>query len=431
MGFFSKIGKGIKTAFKSIGKGIKSAFKKFGKFMGKIGIVGQLALMFTPIGAMIGSVLSGIGGAAGTVVSRVTGVLAKGGKVAQAAGKVLEAGASFAKAGSSAFKTITKGVESFVGEFSKTALKKIPGMENIMPSLTKANDNFFTADINGNSAWNTVQNNVAGNASKIVSRFKDGLKNFGDAGRVFTADGAAQLSQAQAQVGVGGRGTIPSSTAQESLLTDPEGKWNISQDERFAFDGEYGKQYQAQLDAGTTNLSASTQPGMVDPGAFEFPKMDMEGMNVPKPTVSSITKPDMSSVNKSFSAKLSEFPSTIKDTITGKYDKFLDNRSLGKALAQEGTEYAFDTVTGQIESDINTRLSQELGIVDRGEAPVSYGTYVEAYQAAGIGDYGSPQTNDRAMQMSIDPQAFLQSNPYGYGANIYQQQMNIRQGGTA
>ena len=50
MGFFSKafkkIKKGFKSAFKSIGKGIKSAFKKFGKFMGKIGVVGQIAMMF-------------------------------------------------------------------------------------------------------------------------------------------------------------------------------------------------------------------------------------------------------------------------------------------------------------------------------------------------------------------------------------------------
>ena len=48
MGIFSKawksVKKGFKGAFKGISKGIKSAFKKFGKFMGKIGIVGQLAM---------------------------------------------------------------------------------------------------------------------------------------------------------------------------------------------------------------------------------------------------------------------------------------------------------------------------------------------------------------------------------------------------
>lgn len=54
MGLFKSIGKGIKKTFKSIGRGIKKAFKQFGKFMGKIGVLGQVAMMF---------ILPGIGGA--------------------------------------------------------------------------------------------------------------------------------------------------------------------------------------------------------------------------------------------------------------------------------------------------------------------------------------------------------------------------------
>ena len=46
MGIIKKIFKGVGKVFKKIGKGIKSAFKKFGKFMGKIGILGQIAMMF-------------------------------------------------------------------------------------------------------------------------------------------------------------------------------------------------------------------------------------------------------------------------------------------------------------------------------------------------------------------------------------------------
>ena len=68
MGFFSKIFKGIKKGFKKIGKGIKSAFKSFGKFMGKIGILGQVAMMF---------ILPAIGGAlmktAGSAFSSLIG----------------------------------------------------------------------------------------------------------------------------------------------------------------------------------------------------------------------------------------------------------------------------------------------------------------------------------------------------------------------
>jgi hypothetical protein len=50
MGILKKIGK----VFKKIGKGVKKVFKKFGKFMGKIGIVGNIAMMF---------ILPGIGAA--------------------------------------------------------------------------------------------------------------------------------------------------------------------------------------------------------------------------------------------------------------------------------------------------------------------------------------------------------------------------------
>ena len=60
MGFFSKIWKGVKKTFKKIGRGIKKAFKSFGKFMGKIGIVGQIAMMFILPGignAMMGTLL--------------------------------------------------------------------------------------------------------------------------------------------------------------------------------------------------------------------------------------------------------------------------------------------------------------------------------------------------------------------------------------
>ena len=52
MGFFSKLWKGVKKTFKKIFKPIKGLFKKVGKFMGKLGIAGQIALMFIPIPGM-------------------------------------------------------------------------------------------------------------------------------------------------------------------------------------------------------------------------------------------------------------------------------------------------------------------------------------------------------------------------------------------
>lgn len=374
MGFFiKKVFKGVKKTFKKIGKGIKSAFKKFGKFMGKIGIVGQLAMSF---------ILPGIGGALmkglGSGFTKLTGVLAKGGKIAQAAGKVLEAGASFAKAGTSAFKTVTEGISNFVGEFSKTALKKVPGMEKLMPSLTKANDNFFIADASGKSAWQTVQDNVAANAADVVSNFNSGLENFGGAGKSFTAKNASAVAKAQATVGAGGTGTIPSATARaptDSLLSAPD--FNLKT---------------AGLD--TVNVATDTT-------GFSFGEKA-----------------------KGFVKGL---PGEIKEGISEKYTEFLGGRSLGKAVVQEGVEKVFDSAVSGVESGIEQRafdLVQE-------KPPEQFGPSSTAgYQAVGISEYASPQVNDRAMQMSINPQAFLQTNPIGVGAYNYYEEMKLRQGGS-
>ena len=46
MGLLSKLWKGVKKTVKKIGKGIKKTFKKIGKAIGKLGIVGQIGMMF-------------------------------------------------------------------------------------------------------------------------------------------------------------------------------------------------------------------------------------------------------------------------------------------------------------------------------------------------------------------------------------------------
>ena len=67
MGFFKKIFKGVKKVFKKVGKAVKSAFKSVGKFMGKIGIVGQLAVgLFMPYA--LGFMGSTLGTWAGTLI---------------------------------------------------------------------------------------------------------------------------------------------------------------------------------------------------------------------------------------------------------------------------------------------------------------------------------------------------------------------------
>jgi len=225
MGIFSKIGKGIKKVFKKIGKAIKKGFKKFGKFMGKIGILGQIAMSFILPG-IGGALMKGIGSTfskivgktavkagtkvatdaattaatktaaevgtkaaakevAGKAVENVatkavegSGMLGSKSALVRGAGKVLEAAGNFVGTGVKAFKTVTEGISSFIGEFSKTALNKIPGI-NIGSAAPTMGD-----------AWQNVQNSVMQNASGTVEAFNKtlgidpvkGATDFGTAG---------------------------------------------------------------------------------------------------------------------------------------------------------------------------------------------------------------------------------------------------------
>lgn len=103
MGFFSGIWKGIKkSVIDPIAKGIKSAARKVGKFMDKIGIVGQIGLMF---------ILPGIGG----LLSQGVGALAASANPLLAGlGNVLSTVGKFASTAGNAFKTVTNGITSFV-----------------------------------------------------------------------------------------------------------------------------------------------------------------------------------------------------------------------------------------------------------------------------------------------------------------------------
>jgi hypothetical protein len=199
MGFFSKlwkkVKKGFKGIFKGIGKGLKKLLKGFGKFMGKIGIVGQLAMSF---------VLPGIGAAlsktAGSLFTKTLGALAKGGKIAKAAGKMLQAGSNFVKMGHSAFKTVTDGVSSFVTEMGQATLSNIPGIKTILPDIKHKS---FKA------AWNNVEDEFMKNTGKVVDNFNNLIgRNVSQT----TAGQAALLDKAKAVTGEGISGTAETSS---------------------------------------------------------------------------------------------------------------------------------------------------------------------------------------------------------------------------
>ena len=84
MGLFSKLWKGVKKTVKKIGKGIKKTFKKIGKAIGKLGIVGQIGMMFLMPYAM--GALGSFFGTAGKLASWSSKLLNASGIGAKALG---------------------------------------------------------------------------------------------------------------------------------------------------------------------------------------------------------------------------------------------------------------------------------------------------------------------------------------------------------
>ena len=173
MGFFSKIFKGVKKVFKKIGKGIKGVFKGIGKFMNKLGVAGQIALMFVPgIGPMLSGMLKGLGGVAATALGSMGTV---GNAILSGAKFVIGKASAFAGGVKNTFRTITQGVKTFAGEFTKTALNKM-GFDPTKFGWS-ADGSFDTWVKSGKGqtfgdAWSKVTTNITDNASKILDPFR-------------------------------------------------------------------------------------------------------------------------------------------------------------------------------------------------------------------------------------------------------------------
>ncbi len=122
MGFFSKIWKGVKKTFKKIGKGIKKAFKSVGKFMGKIGILGNIALVLLTGGLGIGGMFGAFGAKLGALSTTMSGPLAA---IMKGASWTIGKAVQFGNAIGSGFKTLTKGVTEFFGQTAKYVGNKL------------------------------------------------------------------------------------------------------------------------------------------------------------------------------------------------------------------------------------------------------------------------------------------------------------------
>ena len=227
MGILSKVWKGLKTAVKSTARRVKKAFQSFGKFMNKIGIVGQIAMMFIlpAIGnAIMGTTAAGASAAAASTLaseaalvagqtaaqataagvaaaSQTTATIAAGsaagastaavqaaaaatthvgtgllggalGPLGVSAGKAMSWVGGKVAAAKSTFQNITSGVFETLGNFAKTATNKLSntfGFDNVFQDAAA---NFFSPG-NGSvvsDAGTKIFTDSAGVADSAFSR---------------------------------------------------------------------------------------------------------------------------------------------------------------------------------------------------------------------------------------------------------------------
>ncbi len=120
MGLLSKAWKGLKKTVKKIGKGVKKVFKKIGSAIGKLGIVGQIGMMFLMPYAT--SALGSFFGASGKLATWSSSLLKAKGIAGKALGHTLnlinKAGTFVGNAYNSVSTTISNAVDK-TGNFLK------------------------------------------------------------------------------------------------------------------------------------------------------------------------------------------------------------------------------------------------------------------------------------------------------------------------
>jgi hypothetical protein len=404
MGFFSKVFKkvkqGFKGAFKSIGKNIKSAFKSFGKFMGKIGVVGQIAMMFVlpgigqALSKTLGGAFSSLVGTTGTAGAAGSGLLGSSSAILRGAGHVLKAAGNFTKMAHSGFKTVTDGIGNFVGEMAGAAVNKIPGAGNFLKGVTGGK-----LDITGKtftSAWNAVEKGIMENASKVMTNFNNMI---GNVAAPTSSVISGQISDAQA---ITGSGNTPGSIA----------KVGTSPADSFKPPATPAAPTSGVMDIG--DLKGSVTQIDTKKGFFDFLDGPSGG-----PTGSQFTK-------AGYDASGMRIPNN-KSLLEKGFDTSIDfvKELPGKAIERAKEEIATipkrlgDYAVNAVEDKIIEKVMGEEEVTPQ----TSKGNSFVGYQAAGIMDYGSPQINDRAYQYNSAPQSFMMQNPVGYAAQSYNSRM--------
>ena len=184
-GLVKKVFKGIKKAVSSTWKRVKKAFKSIGKFMGKIGIIGQigLALLLPGVGQILSNMLVG---AVPGVTGGLAGTLQGMGAVGKAAAGFIKGAVNVASKTSKFFGSITDGVKQIVGDTIGAAAQSlgITAESAIGQGLNKIGVNM------GVDGWGGIFTNAGKSLRNIGSSFTN----------IFTPNPAAEQALVQSNI---------------------------------------------------------------------------------------------------------------------------------------------------------------------------------------------------------------------------------------
>jgi hypothetical protein len=316
--------------------------------------------------------------------AKATGLMA-GGAVSQTVGKMMQfVGNTVGKAGT-VFNNITQGITDTLGNFAKTA------SNNLFGTSFDAASNFFGA---GDSAWSR--------SFGEQSRFQ----NLTSSESVFENFKKDRLAETELKLN-----TPSGQKSMDRTLAE-----NAS-DDAFGLDSEYSTRLQAEIDAGRSNLTASLDStiqdsaGLVDKGVSFDPYSQenfARGMIDDAGNMIGDINPNPS---PSLLDRLKTGVSNIPDRIYKKAGQIADD-PLG---------YAFKGTEESIQQQMNLRVGQELGISEKPEYIQNYvsnNAYVPSFESFGSAQqqYGAPEIMNAR---SFEQQVLNNPNPYGYTAFQY------------
>ena len=395
MGFFKKIFKGVKKVFKKIGIGSKRAFKSIGKFMGKIGVVGQIALSLLLPG--IGTMIGGLAG----------GMMASGSALVRGAGTFLNAAVNVGSKMGGLVKTVTQGVTKVVGNVAGAVLNKIPGATDLVQNLTGKLGINEGAGLNmANASFENAVKAAQSTVTDFAAQGRDlfSMDTLTNPNKYISSATKAQIEAAKSGVpstedvlGTSGKMPAPSADmeaymeagSQTTTITDApaiSSKYDIELANRpdsmipDAFEGYQ----QSLLEAPVDSLKPSVSP-KIDLNV-QAPDLDALSEQV-KPTVGE-------RIRGAFDAKVEDVKSTLQDPLalakTG-FETFAQTRREDEMLAAQQAALGGDVIN-----------------VGQYQDPSAFLTYQTQNTVAPIQGFQAPATYDAPLsnwgqQFMFDP----------------------------